>query len=143
MGQLVLCSLQKRYTNDSFLKQILASLLGELTALLFFGDFLDRFRIKEQKKKQFANAEIPKTDAYTESDTAERMRQMKNFDDIKHIEKMLLKGLTVEESKDSLIITAKKEIYVPEKRIVLMDQITEREAIFLKSITENKGGFIV
>ena len=43
----------------------------------------------------------------------------------------------------SLIVTAKKKIYVPEKKVILMNQITEQESQFLMRINNNKGGLIV
>ena len=68
---------------------------------------------------------------------------MKDFEKIMSTSNVNLKGLIVEESPESLLITARKEIYVPEKKIVLMDQISEQESQFLKSIIKNKGGLIV
>lgn len=53
----------------------------------------------------------------------ERMRTMKNYEGIMSIGNMELKDLVIEESPNSLIVTAKKKIYVPEKKIILMDQI--------------------
>ena len=49
-----------------------------------------------------------------------------------------LKGLVIEESPNSLIVTAKKKIYVPEKKIILMDQMTERESELLMGASKNK-----
>ena len=51
----------------------------------------------------------------------ERMRTMKHFEEIISIENMNLKDLVIEESLNSLIITAKKIIIVPEKKVILMD----------------------
>lgn len=68
---------------------------------------------------------------------------MKCFEKITGISNVNLKGLIVEKSPESLLITAQREIYVPEKKIILMDQISEQESQFLKSITKNMGGLIV
>ena len=73
----------------------------------------------------------------------ERMRTMKNYEGIMSIGNMDLKDLVVEESPNSLIVTAKKKIYVPEKKIILMDQMTEQESRFLMGVSKNKGGLIV
>lgn len=56
---------------------------------------------------------------------------------------MELKDLVIEESPNSLIVTAKKKIYVPEKKIILMDQMSEQESRFLAGVSKNKGGLIV
>ena len=66
-----------------------------------------------------------------------------NLIELKSIGKMDLKGIVVEESPNSLLVTAKKKIYVPEKKIILMDQATEQESQFLEKVTNNFGGFIV
>lgn len=68
---------------------------------------------------------------------------MKNYEGIMSIGNVDLKGLVIEESPNSLIITAKKKIYVPEKKIILMDQVTEQESRFLTGVSKNKGGLIV
>lgn len=68
---------------------------------------------------------------------------MKNYEGIMSIGNMDLKGLVIEESPNSLIVTAKKKIYVPEKKIILMDQMTEQESQFLTGVSKNKGGLIV
>ena len=72
----------------------------------------------------------------------ERMRTMKNFEGIMSIGNIALKGLIIEESPSSLIVTAKKKIYVPEKKIILMDQMTERESELFMGVSKNKGGLI-
>ena len=56
---------------------------------------------------------------------------------------MDLKGFVIEESPNSLIVTAKKKIYVPEKKNILMDQMTEQESRLLIGLSKNKGGLIV
>lgn len=68
---------------------------------------------------------------------------MKGFEGIMSIGNVDLKGLVIEESPNSLIVTAKKKIYVPEKKIILMDQMTERESELFMSVSKNKGGLIV
>ena len=72
----------------------------------------------------------------------ERMRTMKNYEGIMSIGNMELKDLVIEESPNSLIVTAKKKIYVPEKKIILMNQMTEQESEFFMSADKYKGGFI-
>lgn len=68
---------------------------------------------------------------------------MKNYEGIMSIGNMELKDLVIEESSNSLIVTAKKKIYVPEKKIILMDQMSEQESRFLAGVSKNKGGLIV
>lgn len=68
---------------------------------------------------------------------------MKNYEGIMSIGNMDLKGLVIEESPNSLIVTAKKKIYVPEKKIILMDQMTEQESQLLTGVSKNKGGLII
>lgn len=68
---------------------------------------------------------------------------MKNYKGIMSIGNVDLKDLVIEESPNSLIVTAKEKIYVPEKKIILMDQVTKQESRFLMSVSKNKGGLIV
>ena len=68
---------------------------------------------------------------------------MKGFEGIMSIGNIDLKGLVIEESPNSLIVTAKKKIYVREKKIILMDQMTERESELFMGVSKNKGGLIV
>lgn len=68
---------------------------------------------------------------------------MKNYEGIMSIGNMELKDLAIEESPNFLIVTAKKKIYVPEKKIILMDQMSEQESRFLTGVSKNKGGLIV
>lgn len=68
---------------------------------------------------------------------------MKNYEGIMSIGNMELKDLVIEESPNSLIVTAKKKIYDPEKKIILMDQMSEQESRFLAGVSKNKGGLIV
>lgn len=49
-----------------------------------------------------------------------------------------LKGLNVEKSSDSLLITARREIYVSEEKIILMDQISEQESQFVNGIIKTR-----
>lgn len=67
---------------------------------------------------------------------------MKGFEGIMSIGNVDLKGLVIEESPNSLIVTAKKKIYVPEKRIILMDQMTEQETQFAINTVKKKGGIL-
>lgn len=68
---------------------------------------------------------------------------MKGFEGIMSIGNFDLKGLVIEESPNSLIVTAKKQICVPEKKIILMDQMTEHESELFMGVSKNKGGLIV
>ena len=68
---------------------------------------------------------------------------MKNYKGIMSIGNVDLKDLVIEESPNSLIVTAKKKIYVPEEKIILMDQMTERESELFMGVSKNKGGLIV
>lgn len=68
---------------------------------------------------------------------------MMGFEGIMSVRNFDLKGLVVEESPNSLIVTAKEKIYVPEKKIILMDQMTERESELFMGVCKNKGGLIV
>ena len=68
---------------------------------------------------------------------------MKNYKEIMSIGNVDPKGLVIEKSPNSLIVTGKKKIYVPEKKIILMDQVTEQESRFLMGLSKNKGGLIV
>lgn len=68
---------------------------------------------------------------------------MKGFEGIMSIWNDDLKGLVIGESPNSLIVTAKKKIYVPEKKIVLIDQMTEHESALLVGVSKSKGGLMV
>lgn len=65
---------------------------------------------------------------------------MRSFEEIMSIGTIDLKGFVIEESPNSLIATAKKKIYLPEKKIILMDQMTEQESCLLMGVNKNKGG---
>ena len=54
-----------------------------------------------------------------------------------------LSHFLVEESPGSLILTAKKQIYIPGRKIVLTSQATEQEARILNYTCNYKGGIIV
>lgn len=66
-----------------------------------------------------------------------------NSIELKSIGTMDLKGIVVEESPNSLLVTAKKKMYVPEKKIILMDQMTEQESRLIMGANNTKGGLIV
>lgn len=68
---------------------------------------------------------------------------MKRFEDLNALKNLDLKGLVIEESPDSLLVTARKTLYVPEKKIILTNQMTERETQFIKETFHVKGGLIV
>lgn len=68
---------------------------------------------------------------------------MKTYEEIMSIGNVNLKGLVIEESPNSLIVTAKKKIYVPEKKIILIDQMTEQESQFLMGVKKIRGGLII
>lgn len=68
---------------------------------------------------------------------------MKNYEGIMCIENIDLKGLVVEESLNSLIVTVEKTIFVPDKRIFLIGKMTEQEFGLFMSANKNKGGTIV
>ena len=65
---------------------------------------------------------------------------MRSFEEIMSIGTIDLKGFVIEESHNSLIATAKKKIYLTEKKIILMDQMTEQESCLLMGVNKNKGG---
>ncbi len=57
-------------------------------------------------------------------------------------EKKVLESMTIHKCENSPIFIAKKEIYMPEKKIIFLDEANENE-IALVSNTINKGGIIV
>ena len=67
---------------------------------------------------------------------------MKNYKEIMSIGNVDPKGLVIEKSPNSLIVTEKKKIYVPEKKIILMDQMTEQETQFAINTVKKKGGIL-
>ena len=73
----------------------------------------------------------------------ERMKAMNCLAGIMSIGNIDLKRLVIEESPASLIATARKKIYVPEKKIILMDQMTEHAPDLFMGAENNKGGLIV
>ena len=52
------------------------------------------------------------------------------------------RGLIVEQSPDSLLVTARKEFYVPEKKIVLLGQASEEEVRILKNSAGGRTGWL-
>ena len=61
------------------------------------------------------------------------------INDLKNTE--FMEGMTITRKENSLIEVAHKEIIVPEKKIVMMDDINEEEKKILKKIGCYKGGF--
>lgn len=57
-------------------------------------------------------------------------------------EKEITKNMTVNECGNSHILIAKRELIVPEKKIILLDDMTEEENKFVKKL-EYRGGIIV
>lgn len=49
-----------------------------------------------------------------------------------NIEIANLKGVTVEKNPDSLLFIAKKQLYVPENKIILVNHAVDRENKFTK-----------
>lgn len=109
----------------------------------FFWRFNLRLRIDGYKQtKSCDNGDSIDISVFRDSKT-ERMSTMKGFEEIMNIGNFDLKGLVIEESPRSLIVTAKKKIYVPEKKIILMDRMTEHESELFMGVSKNKGGLIV
>lgn len=57
-------------------------------------------------------------------------------------EKEITKNMLIKESEKSPILIAKHELIVPEKKIILLDDMTEEENKFVKKL-EYRGGIIV
>ena len=57
-------------------------------------------------------------------------------------ENEIMKGWTIVGTNDSAILVAKKEIYMPEKKIILLDEANENEIALVSNIT-NRGGIIL
>ena len=85
---------------------------------------------------------LPGSSVFRDNKT-ERMRTMRTFNEIMGVGNADLKGLIMEKLPDSPIVTAKKKLYVPERKLILMDQLTEQESRFLMGVSKNKGGLIV
>ena len=68
---------------------------------------------------------------------------MMNSDKMFSQAKLIFEGMSIEASPESLIVMARKELYVPAKKIILVDQATESEAMLLKTLTNSKGGLIL
>ena len=113
-------------------------------SLLFFWRFDVIFRIDGCKQNQTMHycGDLLNASVFRDNKT-ERMRTMKNYEEILSTGNVNLKGLVIEQSPNSLIVTAKKKICVPEKKIIIMDQVTEQESRFLMGMSKNKGGLIV
>lgn len=54
-----------------------------------------------------------------------------------------MEGMTITRKENSLIEIAHKEIIVPEKKIVMLDDINEEEKKILKKIGCYKGGLVL
>lgn len=54
-----------------------------------------------------------------------------------------MEGMTITHKENSLIEIAHKEIIVPEKKIVMLDDINEDEMKILKKICGYKGGLVL
>lgn len=57
-------------------------------------------------------------------------------------EKEITKNVTIMESDNSSILIAKRELVVPEKRIILLDEVTTDEMKFMNTLGY-KGGIIL
>lgn len=57
-------------------------------------------------------------------------------------EKEFTKSITIKESEHSPILIAKNELIIPERKIVLLNDMTEEEIKFAKTLGY-KGGIIV
>ena len=77
---------------------------------------------------------------YTETTKAERM---KNFEAAAVFANTNTQNLCMEKPAGLLLTVAKSEICIPEKRVILVGEMTEQEALFLKPIIQNQGGLIV
>ena len=109
-----------------------------------FGDSipLSVSMVVSNKEKSRDGGDLFDVSVFRDNKT-ERMRTMMGFEGIMSVGNFDLKGLVVEESPNSLIVTAKKKIYVPEKKIILMDQMPEHESELFMGVCKNKGGLIV
>lgn len=56
-------------------------------------------------------------------------------------EKKVIENMTIHECENSHIIIAKREIYVPEKKIILLDEVKEEPN--LVKMFKTKGGLIL
>lgn len=63
---------------------------------------------------------------------------MKSFEEIMSVGNINLMGLVIEESPSSLIVAAKKNFYVSEKKSILMDQMTERESELFVGVSKKR-----
>ena len=109
----------------------------------FFGDSSYSSVLMDVSKQKSCDSGDSFESSVFRDNKTERMRTMKGFEGIMSIGNVDLKGLVIEESPNSLIVTAKKKIYVPEKKIILMDQMTEHKSELFMGVCKNKGGLIV
>ena len=65
---------------------------------------------------------------------------MKRFEETMSIENVNLEELIDEKAPDSSLFIAKKRIYVPNKEIILLDQVSEQEYRFLMRAAKSKEG---
>ena len=116
----------------------------QVRSLLFFGDSIPLSVSIDvsNKEKSHDGGDLSDVSVFRDNKT-ERMRTMMGFEGIMSVGYFDLKGLVVEESPNSLIATAKKKIYVPEKKSILMDQMTEHESELFMEVCKHKGGLIV
>ena len=68
---------------------------------------------------------------------------MKGFEGIMSIGNVDLKGLIIEESPNSLIVTAKKKVYVPDRGIILRDQMRSASLSSSWKSAKIRGGLII
>lgn len=68
---------------------------------------------------------------------------MRTFNEIMGVGNADLKGLIMEKLPDFPIVTAKKKLYVPERKLILMDQLTEQESRRFMGGNRDQGGWIV
>ena len=73
----------------------------------------------------------------------ERMRIVEGIKRIMNIEDANLNGLIIEETSESQLLLAKKKLYIPEKKIVLLDCVSELESQLLWGVTKGKGDLTV
>ncbi len=53
------------------------------------------------------------------------------------------KGMTIEKLPDSPILLAKKQLYIPEKKIILGGKIDDKGSLISEGEPHSKGGLIV
>lgn len=102
--------------------------------------YIERKKITVAVKNEKCGGNKQNSVLVTRDNKTERMRTMKSFEEIMGVADIDLKGLVIEQQPDSLIVTAKKKIYVPEKKVVLLDEMSEQKVRFFEGV--NKGGLI-